>query len=100
MTKKDLTIRIALETEIRRDDVASVVQKTFDGIADGLVEGRGVELRNFGVFKLKLHKGSGVRRLQEEREELFIPDRRFFKFVPGKKLDERLLKLPVSKLGG
>ena len=52
MTKRDLVVKIAKETDLIQNDVAQVVQKTLDYIAAELVAGRTIELRNFGVFEI------------------------------------------------
>ena len=54
MTKRDLVVKIAKETDLIQNDVAQVVQKTLDYIAAELVAGRTIELRNFGVFEIKV----------------------------------------------
>ncbi|MFZ5800771.1 MAG: HU family DNA-binding protein [Candidatus Omnitrophota bacterium] len=53
MTKKDMVLKITDETGLKQVDVKQVVQKTFDCIVESLTRGEKVELRNFGVFKLK-----------------------------------------------
>ena len=50
MTKRDLVVKISKETGIIQSDVADIVQLTLDNIAQELIEGRDIELRNFGVF--------------------------------------------------
>src|SRR5574344_1158933 len=50
MTKRDLVVRIAAESGLIQSQVAEIVQKTLDYIADELADGRTVELRNFGIF--------------------------------------------------
>ena len=57
MTKKDIVIKIADETGLKQVDVKQVVQRTFDIIVDTLGAGHKVELRNFGIFKVKTRKG-------------------------------------------
>ena len=57
MTKKDIVLRIASETKIKQIDVKRVVQKTLQCIIENLQEGKKVELRNFGVFKIKQRRG-------------------------------------------
>ncbi|MDP2981394.1 MAG: HU family DNA-binding protein [Candidatus Omnitrophota bacterium] len=57
MTKKDIVMKIAIDTNIKQIDVKKVVQMTFDVIVDGLARGEKIELRNFGVFKTKSRKG-------------------------------------------
>ena len=56
MTKRDLVVRIAAETGFIQQDVAIVVQKALDHIADELAAGNTIELRNFGVFEVKQRK--------------------------------------------
>jgi len=57
MTKKDIVVKIANETDVKQIDVKQVVQMTFDIIIDSLAQGKKIELRNFGVFKTKSRKG-------------------------------------------
>ncbi|MBI3314766.1 MAG: integration host factor subunit beta, partial [Candidatus Omnitrophica bacterium] len=56
MTKKDIVLRITDATGIKQVDVKRIVQKAFDVIIDSLMRGEKVELRNFGVFKIKERK--------------------------------------------
>ena len=62
MTKRDLVVKIANETGIIQTKVADIVQLTLDNIAGELISGKKIELRNFGVFEIKIRKsrkGSG-----------------------------------------
>ena len=56
MTKRDLVVRIARETDLVQNDVAGIVQKVLDYITEELIAGRSIELRNFGVFEIKVRK--------------------------------------------
>ena len=56
MTKKDIVIKIAEKTNLKQVEVKRVVQATFDCILDALMRGEKIELRNFGVFKVKQRK--------------------------------------------
>ncbi|HQP10216.1 MAG TPA: HU family DNA-binding protein, partial [Candidatus Omnitrophota bacterium] len=53
MTKKDIVLKITDMTGIKQVDVKKVVQSTFDVIIESLLRSEKVELRNFGVFKIK-----------------------------------------------
>ena len=53
MTKKDIVLKITDMTGIKQVDVKRIVQKTFDVVVDSLNRNEKVELRNFGVFKIK-----------------------------------------------
>ena len=56
MTKRDLVVRISEETGLVQQEVLNVVQKTLDYIAEAVAKGIKVELRNFGVFEVKVRK--------------------------------------------
>ena len=54
LTKRDLVVRISEETGLLQTQVFDVVQKTLDSISETLAKGGKVELRNFGVFELRI----------------------------------------------
>lgn len=96
MTKRDLVVKIASESNIIQSDVAAVVQKTLDYIADELAAGRNIELRNFGIFEIKVRKSRKGRNPNKPEITVNIPERVVVKFRAGKELKERVDKL-VSK---
>ena len=93
MTKRDLVVKIAADTKLIQSDVANVVQKTLDYIAEELVSGRNIELRNFGVFELKVRKSRKGRNPNKPEVTVAIPERVVVKFRAGKDLRERIAKL-------
>ena len=56
LTKRDLVMRISEETGLNQAQVFEVVQKTLNYITESLAKGDKVELRNFGVFDVKIRK--------------------------------------------
>ena len=97
MTKRDLVVKIAADTNLIQSDVAVVVQKTLDYIADELVAGRNIELRNFGVFEIKVRKSRKGRNPNKPEIDVTIPERAVVKFRAGKELKERISKLAAKK---
>ena len=93
MTKRDLVVKIAKEVDLIQSDVAKVVQKTLDYIADELVNGNTIELRNFGVFEIKVRKSRKGRNPNQPQNEVIIPERAVVKFRAGKVLKEEVEKL-------
>lgn len=93
MTKRDLVIRISNETGLVQQQVLDVVQKTLDYIAGGLAKGEKVELRNFGVFEVKVRKARVGRNPNNPGTDVPIPQRAVVKFKPGKEMREDVLKL-------
>jgi nucleoid DNA-binding protein len=82
MTKKDIVLKIAEETGIKQIDVKKVVQKTLDKIIESLAQGKKVELRNFGVFKVKSRKGRTGRN-PRTGEVVPVPPKKVAVFKPG-----------------
>src|SRR6266850_7562744 len=93
MTKRDLVIRISNETSLVQQSVLEVVQKTLDYIAEAVAQGKKVELRNFGVFEVKVRKARIGRNPNAPENDVRIPPRAVVKFKPGKQLRMEVLKL-------
>ncbi|MDD4817256.1 MAG: integration host factor subunit beta [Victivallaceae bacterium] len=93
MTKRDLVVKIAKETNLIQTDVAQVVQKTLDHIAEELIAGNTIELRNFGVFEIKVRKSRKGRNPNQPENEVIIPERAVVKFRAGKELKDQVEKL-------
>lgn len=93
LTKRDLVTRISSETGLVQQQVLDVVQKTLDYIAQSLARGRKVELRNFGVFEVKIRKARVGRNPNAPERDVPIPQRAVVKFKPGKEMRDEVLKL-------
>ncbi|MDD2402975.1 MAG: integration host factor subunit beta [Victivallaceae bacterium] len=98
MTKRDLVLRISKESGLVQNDVAEIVQKTLDYIADDLAAGSTIELRNFGVFEVRVRKSRKGRNPNRPKNEVVIPERVVVRFRAGKELKERVEKLNPSKI--
>src|SRR6266446_1598316 len=94
MTKRDLVIRISSETGLIQQQVLDVVQKTLDYVAEALAKGDKVELRNFGVFEVKVRKARIGRNPNAPATDVPIPERSVVKFKPGKEMRTQVIKLP------
>ena len=89
MTKKDIVLRITDLTGIKQVDVKKIVQKTFDVIIESLVRAEKVELRNFGVFKIKERKARFGRN-PRTGESVPVPPRKVVVFKPGLEMKQRI----------
>ena len=98
LTKRDLVIRISEETGMIQQEVLVVVQKTLDYIAEALARGDKVELRNFGVFEVKVRKARVGRNPNAPATDVPIPERSVVKFKPGKEMRAEVLKIPPPPL--
>jgi nucleoid DNA-binding protein len=94
LTKRDLVVRISEETGLIQQQVLDVVQRTLDHIAATLAKGEKVELRNFGVFEVKVRKARVGRNPNAPASDVPIPERSVVKFKPGKEMRAEVLKIP------
>ena len=97
LTKRDLVIRISEETGLTQTQVFDVIQKTLDQIVESLAGGGKVELRNFGVFEVKIRKARVGRNPNKPETDVPIPARAMVKFKAGKDMRAEVLKLPAAK---
>jgi len=89
MTKKDIVSKIVEKTGYKQTEVKNTVQLILDTMTSALVGGNNIELRNFGVFKVKTRKPRQGRN-PRTGEIVPVPQRRVVVFKPGLELKERL----------
>ena len=89
MTKKDLARRIADEVGIPQLNVLEVIQMLFNGITNVLVNEGNIELRDFGVFKVKESKARKARN-PRTGAAVIVPARRRVTFKPGREMQKKV----------
>ena len=89
MTKKDIVLRITDSTGIKQVDVKKIVKKTFDVIIESLERSEKVELRNFGVFKIK-ERRARFGRNPRTGESVPVPPRKVVVFKPGLEMKQKI----------
>ena len=82
MTKKDIVLKVAEKTAIKQQDVKKVVQGALDCIVESLSAGETVELRNFGVFKVKSRRGR-MGRNPRTGQQVPVEPKKVAVFKPG-----------------
>jgi len=87
MTKRELVIRVANRLGKTQNDIARMVEATFDTLAQSLAKGGRWELRDFGVFEIKV-RASRIGRNPRTGDQVPVPERRVVTFRPGKKMKE------------
>jgi nucleoid DNA-binding protein len=101
LTKREIVVRLNEETGLVQTQVSDVVQKTLNYIAEALAKGDKVELRNFGVFEVKIRKARVGRNPRSPETDVPIPARAVVKFKAGKEMRAVVLKLtpqPTKKV--
>lgn len=89
MTKKDIILKVSDGSNLKQIDVKRVVQKTFDCIIEALIRGEKIELRNFGVFKIKERK-SRIGRNPRTGQIVPVPPRKVVVFKPGLEIKKKV----------
>ena len=89
MTKADLVERIANSTGLTKKDTAMAVDHLISAVKDALREGRHIEIRGFGTFKVKQRK-SRTARNPRTGEPVQLPPRKVAVFKVSKELKDRI----------
>ena len=101
LTKRNLVLRICEDTDLAQQHVFNIVQRTFDHITKALAKGEKVELRNFGIFEVRLRKARMGRNPSAPGSEVPIPERSVVKFKAGREMRlsvRKLVSKPAAKL--
>lgn len=93
LTKRDIVVAISNQLGRNQQEVFDIVQRTFDHITDSLAKNVTVELRNFGVFQVRLTKPRVGRNPNQPDNDVIIPARATVKFKAGKIMRQRVSKL-------
>jgi DNA-binding protein HU-beta len=95
MNKVDL-VRFAMErSELSRRDAMMLVDSLFEDIQNAVVSGDPVKIPGFGQFKVR-DRAARMARNPATGEQVKVPAKRVFKFLPAKALKEAVM----SKRGG
>jgi integration host factor subunit beta len=87
MTKAELVEEVARHSHLTKKDAEVIVQTVLDSIIDSLKDGRKVELRGFGSFRLR-QRSSRTGRNPKTGERVKVPAKRIPYFKPGKELKD------------
>ncbi len=91
MTKRELIKKFAEANSITLKEASIIVNTFFDTIKEALKNNQRVEIRGFGVFKVKFYK-EYMGRNPKTGKAIMVPSKRLPFFKPGKDLKQRLNK--------
>jgi integration host factor subunit beta len=100
VTKKEIVKQISEKIEgLTQLKTKEIVQMTFDAIVDTLIkdEDHRIELRNFGVFEVKLRKPRKARN-PRTGAKVDVPAKCVVTFKPGKEMEDRVRQIPLEEL--
>lgn len=89
MTKKDIALKVADATGIKQIVVKKVLEGIFDCIVESLLRDEKIELRNFGVFKIKTRRPR-IGRNPRTGQVVPVPPRKVVVFKPGLEIKQKI----------
>lgn len=89
MTKKDIALKVADATGIKQIVVKKVLEGIFDCIVESLLRDEKIELRNFGVFKVKTRRPR-IGRNPRTGQTVPVPTRKVVVFKPGLEMKQKI----------
>jgi len=95
MTKADLVEEISAHTGVSKNHTAIIVDSLLDALCRTLSEGRHLEIRGFGTFKVRERR---ARRARNPRSgtEVMVPAKLVPVFKPSKELKAAVLEGTVT----
>jgi len=96
LTKKEMVKQIAAELGIDQTLTKKVIQRCLDTIVDVVVEEDRFELRNFGVFELRLRAARKARN-PKTNEPVLVGPKYVIAFQAGKNVADRLQASPPGR---
>ncbi len=98
MNKLDL-VRSAVERlELSRRDAVAAIDGVFDDITAAVVAGEAVKIPGFGQFKVR-DRAARMARNPATGEQVKVPAKRVFKFLPAKALKEAVMSKRSTRTG-
>ena len=97
LTKREIVQKNYESANFNHKYVTYIVQQTLECIQEGLISGKNVELRNFGVFELQVRKQRVGRNPNQPETDVVIPRRAVVKFKAGKEMKTGLEKIDLDQ---
>ncbi len=97
ITKKELVLRIAEKTTQKQTITRDIIQMFIDEVIQELARGNRLELRDFGVFEVKVRKARKARN-PKTGAEVRVPEKRVVTIKPGKKMKEEINRHAEAEL--
>jgi nucleoid DNA-binding protein len=90
MTKADLVEQIAIQTGVSKNHTAMIVDGMLDAVCRALSDGKHLEIRGFGTFKVRERR---ARRARNPRSgsEVMVPAKLVPVFKPSKELKAQVM---------
>jgi len=91
VTKKEIIEIVSERTQLKKNHTKAIVECVFDVFIETLAREGRIEIRNFGVFKVK-RTPARIGRNPVTKESADVPSRNIVQFKAGKFMKERVAK--------
>lgn len=88
MTKADIVDRVAAGTGLTKLETEAIIEGFFKTVIEALKDGRGIEIRGFGSYRVK-KKNSRQARNPKTGQQVFVPEH----FVPTFKFSKEFKEM-------
>ena len=88
MTKADIVDKVAIGTGLTKLETEAIIEGFFKTVIDALRDGKGIEIRGFGTYKVKKKRARQARN-PKTGEQVFVPEH----FVPTFKFSKDFKEL-------
>lgn len=96
VTKKEIIEVVAQRTRQKKNHTKAIVECVFDVFIEMLARDKRIEVRNFGVFKVK-RTPARVGRNPVTKESADVPSRNIVQFKAGKYMKDRVAEGPAQE---
>jgi nucleoid DNA-binding protein len=93
ISKRDLVNQMSDQSGLSRAETYTILALLMENITDHLARNRGIVLRTFGTFEVRVTKAKIGRNPKAPEKAVPIPARAVVKFVPGKEMREQVAGL-------
>jgi DNA-binding protein HU-beta len=98
MTKADIVDKVASGTGLTKLETEAIIEGFFKTVIEALKEGKGIEIRGFGSYKVK-KKSARQARNPKTGEQVFVPEHYVPSFKFSKEFKEMVNKGMKGKEG-
>jgi len=98
ITKQHLADYLWKDYNLTEKEMLKLVQKALDFISAALANGNKVEIRNFGMFEVRVAPAHLAINPKKPTIKIPMPAKCIVKFIPGKEMREGVRKLTPDKI--
>lgn len=93
VTKKELVDSIAEKLDLNQLDVRNVVEEFIRSVRSHMQAGDRIEIRDFGVFEIRIRKSRIGRNPKKPQDVVTIPERRIVHFKVGREFKKLITQV-------